>query len=67
MAEITERESDERAIRMVKLRGKGYTPAQIGRRIGMSPQFVSTATLRVRNDDLEFSGEPGAVVNQKYW
>lgn len=52
---------------MVRMRTKGISPAKIGRAIGMAPQFVSTATLRVLNADIEKSGEPEEVVRDGYW
>lgn len=64
---LTERQSDERLLKMLGLRTDGISPAKIGRIIGMSAQFVSTATLRARRDDEKQSGEPARSVARGYW
>jgi len=61
------RASDELTLRIIKLRCDGYTPAMIGRRIGRSQQYVSTATVRVCRADRQESGEPRDAVMAAYW
>lgn len=61
------RASDEQILDFCKLRAEGYSNADIGRRLGVSPQRVSTSTTQVFRADLEESGEPGSAVKRHYW
>ena len=64
---MASRASDDLILKAVRLRCKGMGPADVGRVIGKSSQFVSTACNRVRLADLAESGEKRAKVLRKYW
>jgi uncharacterized Fe-S radical SAM superfamily protein PflX len=65
----TTRDGDERILRMVRRRAKGWTVTQIMR--AYEPQIsaanVDTVTKRVMEADLKESGEPEEAVMQAYW
>lgn len=48
---MTHRHSDELTLTALRLRHEGYTSEQIAERIGTSPEWVRTATVRVAKDD----------------
>lgn len=60
------RRDDERLLGMLALRCAGVSSAAIAERVGAKPEGVRIATTRVRNDDLEQSGEPARVVLAGY-
>lgn len=65
-----ERASDELTLRCVKLRASGLSNAEIGRRIGKTSQFVSTATNRVIRDDMDHiagTDDANAEAFGAYW
>ncbi len=61
------RQSDETVLRLLDLRTAGLSPTILAERTGRSPQFVSTATNRVRDADLAESGEDPDRVAACYW
>ena len=50
--------SDSDVLNMIQLRKQGHSSADIGRMLGVSREFVATATNRVLTADIKHSGEP---------
>ncbi|WP_376872299.1 hypothetical protein [Albirhodobacter sp. R86504] len=61
------RKSDELTLLMLRARASGKSATDIGRIIGKSSQFVSTATVRVMRADMAESGETRRSVALGYW
>jgi hypothetical protein len=48
---MTHRQSDEMTLTALFLRDEGLTSDQVAERIGTSPEWVRTATVRVAKED----------------
>lgn len=59
--------SDEAVLDMVRRRCAGESSGQIAARYGIPSEKARVATTRVRNADLEESGEPARVILAAYW
>lgn len=66
MPTLTTRYDDERHLKWLKLRCGGLKTADIGERFGVPETQVRVACNRIRNADLEESGEPAGRVLAAY-
>ncbi len=53
-----DRSVDDKILRWLALRARGVPSSRIAEMDGTTERLVSQATAAVRDDDLEFSGEP---------
>lgn len=60
------RQEDFVLLTMIKERQRGRTSTDLARRFGFSPEFVRTATLRVKKADIAESGENERFVAKHY-
>ncbi|MFC4731757.1 hypothetical protein [Salipiger abyssi] len=58
------REDDDRLLAMLALRSSGKRPSEIAAGCGLTSQYVSTVTNRVRRDD---EAQEGADLSAAYW
>jgi hypothetical protein len=61
------RDDDEFLLWLVRQRAAGATPTDLATRLGRTTQYVTTATNRVMEADIEESGEPEAELRTHYW
>lgn len=61
------RERDEEILRMLRLRGAGFSTREIGEMVGKTAANVRITTTTIRAADLNESGEGRAVVLAGYW
>lgn len=65
MPGLPDRADDERVLSWLRLRSQGHSSGEVALRYGATSERVRTATQRVRQADIEESGEPD--VGRYYW
>jgi transcriptional regulator len=58
------RKTDDDVLALVRLRADGTGPSKIARIYGLTPQYVSVATNRIKRADIEHCGDR---VAEAYW
>lgn len=66
MKGISERSTDERDLRMLRLVRQGMDRKAISRMTGMQVPYIGAVLGRVKNADLGESGEPADLVTLAY-
>lgn len=66
MPKHSDRQDDERLLAMIRLRVKCDSSEHVGQRFGLTSAAVRIATNRVRNADLQESGEAERDVAAAY-
>lgn len=65
MPGLPDRSDDERLLAWLWLRSQGQSSGEVALRYGVTSERVRTATQRVRQADIDESGEPDA--GRYYW
>ena len=61
------RERDDEILRMLRLRTRGWSTAEIGKHVGKTGPNVRVTTNTIKAADLHESGEPRDQVEAGYW